>query len=289
MIVLKIIGFILLGILALILLALCLKIRIEAEYSSENTSVVLKCLFLSIPIYPKKKKANADDKEESKKDKKKKRSSKEDSAKEPKTDPETIPSDSTAEDDIDLPEENGKDEKTESTTEEKTKTESKTGVKELLETVYNAEGVDGLLLITKRTFNYLGTFFGALLRWIVVNEFYLDVRCTKSDAASTAIYYGEVCSSLFPMLGSLVAKCRVKKYDINVYPDYMARFSSAQFIIKFYFIPIVLAGHALALVLKLVFKVALQLVVKIFLYLKGNKKTGNENKNSKGKSGVTNE
>lgn len=278
MIVLKIIGFVLLGILALIILTLCLKIRMEVEYSNENTSVVLKCLFLNIPIYPRKKKEKNENEKSKDEEKKKKNNDLVEAKKE------QLP----AEEDAGLSEE---DEATEENADVgNTEVEkSSGGAKELLHTLYNAEGIDGLLLITKRTFNYLGTFFGALLRWIVVNEFYLDVRCTKSDAAATAIYYGEVCSALFPMLGSLVSKCKVKKYDINVYPDYIARFSSAQFILKFYFIPIILAGHTLALVFKLVFKVALQVIVKIFLYLKGNKKTGNENKNIKGKSEGQNE
>ena len=56
MIVLKIIGWVLLGILALILLALCVKVRFDLEYSSENTSVVMRWLFVRFKLYPAKKK-----------------------------------------------------------------------------------------------------------------------------------------------------------------------------------------------------------------------------------------
>ena len=52
MIVLKIIGWVLLGILALILLVLCIRIRIAAEYSDDNTNVRLEWLFLKLPLYP---------------------------------------------------------------------------------------------------------------------------------------------------------------------------------------------------------------------------------------------
>ena len=52
--VLKIIGWILLAILALIIFALCVKVRFRIEYSSENTSALLKWLFLKIKLYPRK-------------------------------------------------------------------------------------------------------------------------------------------------------------------------------------------------------------------------------------------
>mgnify|MGYP002627283466 CR=1 FL=1 len=64
MIVLKIIGWVLLGILTLILLALCVKVRFEIEYSNENTSALLKWLFLKIKLYPTKKKPKAKSDEE---------------------------------------------------------------------------------------------------------------------------------------------------------------------------------------------------------------------------------
>ena len=64
MIVLKIIGWVLLGILALIVLALCVKLQITAEYSEENTHVMLQWLFLKIPLYPKKPKPPKPEKEQ---------------------------------------------------------------------------------------------------------------------------------------------------------------------------------------------------------------------------------
>ena len=41
MIVLKIIGWILLGLLAAVLLALCVRLRLRIEYSAENTSAFM--------------------------------------------------------------------------------------------------------------------------------------------------------------------------------------------------------------------------------------------------------
>ena len=62
MFVLKIIGGIILAVLALIVAVLCIKVRIFIEYSEVNTKVAIKWLFINIPVYPRPKAetANAD-------------------------------------------------------------------------------------------------------------------------------------------------------------------------------------------------------------------------------------
>ena len=221
MIVLKIIGWVLLGILALIVLVLCVKLGITVEYSEENTNVTLHWLFLHIPLYPKKKKP-------------------------------TKPA-----------EENPAEEKKE---EEKPE-EAPAGAKKesFLHMLYRTHGVDGILELVRKLCSYLNTFFGGLFKSVVAEELWLDVRCAKGDAAETAIYYGEVCAALWPMLGSLASKCKLKKYDVNIYPDYLARFSSASFFVRLRLYPIYVTGITLALVFRLVFKLLLGMLVKIFL------------------------
>ena len=244
MIVLKIIGWVLLGILAAILLALCVKVRFRIEYSRENTSAVLKWLFLSIKLYPMKKKE------------KKKESS-----------------DLTPE-------------KEEEPKKEEEKPKEKKEKSNLLKTLYEAEGVDGLISLLQQVMSYTKTFFGNLIHGFVIDELYLDVRCTRSDAAETAIFYGEVCSVLFPLLGALTAKCRMKKYDVNVYPDYIARFSDVNMVTSFHFTPIYLIGITIAYGCKLLFGVIIQLIVKISGSKKDKKNNRKENRKFTEKSEV---
>ena len=52
MIILEIAGIVLLCIISLIVLVLCIKVRIFAEYSEIDTRVQLQWLFVKIPIYP---------------------------------------------------------------------------------------------------------------------------------------------------------------------------------------------------------------------------------------------
>ncbi len=275
MIVLKIIGWIILAIIALIVFVLCIKVRIFAEYSEIDTRVRIQWLFLKIPLFPSEK--NNDGKKKKKE-------------KNEKTKTDNIPENATADD---LTETSSEESATElpadETLSEETpcsqasaETEGAPAPKQknnLLKTLYDAHGIDGLLLIVQRTFSYIGTFFGDLAKSLVIDELYLDVRCTKKDAASTAIYYGEVCSALFPMLGAMVSKYKVKKYDINVYPDYLARQSSASFAVSMHLYPIYLIGITLLFGCRMLFKVLLRLIVKIFL---PKKKENAENSNNAG-------
>lgn len=275
MIVLKIIGWIILAIIALIVFVLCIKVRIFAEYSEIDTRVRIQWLFLKIPLFPSEKKNDG---------KKKKKDKNE------KTKTDNIPENATADDLTDtsseepatqLPADETLSEET-PCSQASAETEGAPAPKQknnLLKTLYDAHGIDGLLLIVQRTFSYIGTFFGDLAKSLVIDELYLDVRCTKKDAASTAIYYGEVCSALFPMLGAMVSKYKVKKYDINVYPDYLARQSSASFAVSMHLYPIYLIGITLLFGCRMLFKVLLRLIVKIFL---PKKKENAENSNNAG-------
>lgn len=270
MIVLKIIGWIILAIIALIVLVLCIKVRIFAEYSEIDTRVRIQWLFLKIPIFPTEKKDNSQKKKKAK-------------AGDPKAE---IPTEGELTQEI--PEEQPVETVEDTVTEEMPVDEAPAVTEEapapakknnLLKTLYEAHGIDGLLLIVKRTFSYIGSFFGDLAKALVIDELYIDVRCTKKDAASTAIYYGEVCSALFPMLGALVGKYKVRKYDINVYPDYLARQSSASFAVSMHLYPIYLIGITLLFGCRMLFKVLLRLIVKIFL---PKKKESAENSNNAG-------
>lgn len=233
MIVLKIIGWVLLGLLALIVLALCVKVRFQIEYSSENTSVVLKWLFLKLKLYPMKKKEKKPGEE--------KPPAEEEEEEEPKP----------------------------------AKPKEKSN---LLQILRDAEGVDGLIAILQQVLDYTKTFSGHMMRGFVIDELYLQVCCTRSDAAATAIYYGEVCAVLFPLLGALASKCRMKKYDFNIYPDFIARFSSADFIVSFHFTPMYLTGVTVSYLMKLLFGVLIKLLVKISGAKKQNKSDRNDNK-----------
>ena len=255
MIVLKIIGWVLLGILLLIVAALFVRVGVAAEYSDDGTSVIVKWLFLKIPLYPREKKEKPEEEAQ-----------------------EETPVEAAA---VEKPEEPENPEENDKKKEKKKKPEGKESFLHLL---YRTNGIDGILLLVHRIFSYLGSFFGDLLKGVVVDELQLNMACTKkNDAAETAIYYGEVCSVLFPMMGAVAAKCRIKKYDVNVYPDYLARFSRASFFVRLHITPAYFIGITVLLGVRMIFKVAGRMFVKIFLHAK-DESAGNSDKKSKEKS-----
>lgn len=262
MIVLKIIGIIIAAVAALIVLILSVKVRIFAEYSEIDTHVYLQWLFLKIPLYP-----------FEKKEKKKK----EEKA------PEALPEgEAQAEEPSEAAEEPAEETPGETPAEPEEGVEKKEEGKpqiNLLKEIYNSQGVDGLLLIVKRISSYIGTYVGKLMKTMVVDELYVDVKCAKVDAAETAIYYGEVCSALFPLMGALVSKYKVRKYDINVYPDFLAKHSSASFAANIHMYPIYVISISVALGIKILFKIVLGFVIKLAMALvKANKSVQNTEK-----------
>ncbi len=268
MIVLKIIGIVLLSIIALIILALCVKVKIFAEYSEIDTKVRIHWLFAKIPLYPAEKKANT-------KDSNKK-------SKSPSTEEVVTEEPSTTESSTET---DGQTDASEAAENNPTETGEKPAQKStLLKDIYGSHGIDGLLLVVKRIFGYLGTYVGKLMNSLVIDELYIDVKCNKNDAAQTAIYYGEVCSALFPMLGALVTKYKVRKYDINVYPDFLARHSSASFAVSMHLYPIHLIGITSGLLFNMLFKVLIGFIVKLLKFSKNknvqttDKKTSVDNK-----------
>ena len=242
MIVLKIIGWVLLSILALIVLALFIRVRFRIEYSSENTSVLLRWLFLKIPLYPTEKKE-----------------------KKPK-------------------EETPEEEKPEEKKEEKQK-EKKEG-DSFLSTLYQSHGIGGIVELLKKVLGYTKTLTSNLIHSLVIDELFLDIACAKADAAETAIYYGEVCSVLFPLLGSLASRCRMKKYNVNIYPDFLAKMSDASFVVSLHLTPAYLIGVLVAYVCKLIFGVLIKMLVKISGVKKEKKTDRNDNNSSEEKSEV---
>ena len=270
MLVLKIIGFVLLGIIALIIIALSIKVRIFIEYSEIDTNVKIQWLFLKLPIYPSNKDVSSGKK------KKVKNSVQSVDAQTEMASAENATADISDTEVLDNTAQSGEEVAGVTSATDATQPKQKNN---LLKTLYDAHGIDGLMLLVNRVFSYIGTFFGDLMHSLVIDELYIDVMCTRNDAASTAIYYGEVCTGLFPMLGALITKYKVRKYDINVYPDFLAKTSSASFAVSMHLYPIYVIGVTLALVFKMLFKVILRLIVKCFLPSKqkmaeNNNKTG---------------
>ncbi len=270
--ILKVIGWIILSVLALVVIALFVKIRIIADYGV-SPSVTIKWLFLTIPVFPMKKKAKKKDKKE-----------------EPTAETQPLQTEQPPEEVIAVgePQPEVEQDTAPVDTSKKPTDEDKPN---FLKIFYNANGgVDGLVLLIKELFSYIGSFFGGIFRAFTIDELMVDMIVTKSDAAQTAIYYGQLCSTVFPMLGAFVTKYKVKQYDFNITPDFIAKKSKAEMHVSFWFRPAKLIGVVLLLVGRLVFKFGFKVafrMLKPVLATRKNKKQTQTNNNTE--SGVSNE
>lgn len=91
-----------------------------------------------------------------------------------------------------------------------------------LKTLYENERLNGILEILNRLLQVIYKFGGRLVNSFVIDEMFLDITVSRDDAASTAEEYGKMCRRVFPITGAVVANCNVRKYCINIDPDYLA-------------------------------------------------------------------
>ena len=80
------------------------------------------------------------------------------------------------------------------------------------------------------------------------------------DASDTAIKHGKLCAWLYPVLGKLVSTCKVKKYDFDISPDFLAPKSTAEAFVRFHLRPIKITNGAVVLALQLVFKILFKIL-----------------------------
>lgn len=76
----------------------------------------------------------------------------------------------------------------------------------------------------------------------------IDIKVSGEDAAKTAIYYGAVCSAVYPAVSFIQTKIEVKKTEINISPDFDSTKTKGSFYGKFRIMPL----HLIAAVISLV-------------------------------------
>ena len=92
-----------------------------------------------------------------------------------------------------------------------------------LKNIYENEQLEGILDLFRKLLELLDKLGRRIIHSFVIDELFLDVDVTRGDAAQTAESYGKMCQKIFPVTGALVANCDVRRYSINVEPDYIAK------------------------------------------------------------------
>lgn len=126
---------------------------------------------------------------------------------------------------------------------------------------YENQGFEGVLKLVHDTADALGSMAKSFKKHLILDELFLWVVISHNhDAAQTAIEYGEACKRIFPAMGFICSNLKVKKYDVEVEPDFIGTFSSAQFAFALSMRPIFLINAGIVLAVRLLFKVVLKLL-----------------------------
>lgn len=220
--------YIILGTIALIVILFSIKVSVTAEYA-DSFSLDVQWLFIKAHIFPQTEEQKA--KKAAKKAKKEEKKKKKKPEKEKK--------------------------------EEDKPSEPK---KNIFKEFYENQGFGATVELIQTAAAQLGGFMGSIYRAFVIEKLKLLLKVSSGDdAAQNAIKYGKVCSAVYPSMGFICSNMKVKKYEVNVVPDFISQENKAQFALSLSVRPIKLTNAAVVLAFRLLFKVLLKL-------LKGSKK-----------------
>ena len=237
----------LLGIILFFVIVFSLKVTLIVDYG-EKTIVKLRYLFITIPIVDTSKEKKEKKPKKDKKSKEDKKSQKGKNKGEDAVDGEATEI-TEATETVEPP----KDEKA---NKEKPQKQGNSLIKQL----YLDHGYEGLEKMLRDLGGSLGGFFGKLYKTFTIDELYITMTTAGSDAADTAIKHGKLCAWLYPVLGKLVSTCKVKKYDFDITPDFLAPKSTASAFVRFHLRPIKVTNAAVVLALQLVFKILFKIL-----------------------------
>lgn len=144
---------------------------------------------------------------------------------------------------------------------------------------YNNQGFDGVIELVNNGADALGSMMKGIKKHFVIDDMYLWVTVAKShDAAGTALEYGNICQKIFPSMGYICSNFNVRRYDIDINPDFIGTLSSAKFVFNCSLRPLFLINTLIALAFKFLFNVVFK-----FLFSKPKKDSiNNELQNTEG-------
>lgn len=220
--------YIILGIVLLFVVLFSMRVTLIVDYA-EKTVVTVKYLFLKFTVFDSSK---PESEKKAKKPKKEKKG---------KTDTTDNPGETTSGNSV-------------------ADSKPKTKGNSLLKQIYLDHGYDGIVKMLNAVKTSLSGFFGKLYKTIVFDELYITMITAGGDAADTAIKHGKLCAWAYPILGKLVSTSKVKKYDFNFSPDFLASKSEASAYVRLHVTPIHITNAAVVLALQLAFKVLFKIL-----------------------------
>ncbi len=125
---------------------------------------------------------------------------------------------------------------------------------------YRNRGVNGVVELLKDAARAVGGMFKRIGRAFLFEELYISLTVGGGDSAETAIKYGKVCSGAFPAMGLIVNSMRIRKYNLEINPDFIFGKTEARLHTKISFRPISFINAVIIVAFELLFKVVIKLL-----------------------------
>ncbi len=139
--------------------------------------------------------------------------------------------------------------------------EQKTKGPNPLKNFYENEKIEGILQILRRLLEVIGKFGRRFVNSFVIDKMFLEISVSSEDAAQTAEDYGKMCQKVFPVVGAVCANCNVKKYSIDIEPDYIGHgFNEYAFTMEISLNPGKLINAVLMFAFGAIFKVGIRVI-----------------------------
>ncbi len=130
-----------------------------------------------------------------------------------------------------------------------------------LAVLYENEKLHGIIELLQKLLAVIGKFGRRFVNSFIIDELLLDIGVSGDDAAETAEDYGKMCQYVFPVVGAVCANCNVKRYGVNVYPDFLAEgHNKYEFSLEISLSPRKLINSVLLFAFGAVFKVGIRFI-----------------------------
>lgn len=129
-----------------------------------------------------------------------------------------------------------------------------------LKAFWQNEGVDGVIALLKETARIVSGMFRSIFKHVIIDKLFLQMYIGSGDAAQTANDYGKVCAEVFPALGAICSVMKVRKYDVDLSPDFLANQNETELHAIITLRPIFVTNAAVVMAVRLLFKVVFKVL-----------------------------
>ncbi len=125
-----------------------------------------------------------------------------------------------------------------------------------LKSLYNKGGVDAIITAFKRIASLVGNVLKPIFTHVRLSHLNIDIAVASDNAADTAINYGRLCAGVYPALTVILNVVKYDDYKVNIRPDFDKKELETDISTEIAIVPWVAAAGALhALVRFIGFKI----------------------------------